>query len=337
MTDDSPGYYELNFSPSGEWAAYRFSAYRTGMTPVRWRRCSAQRASLAKRIAAAASKRRIAVRGHPRARQTRDSRANRARRRHRRRRRQTVVLGAAPRARQARFPPSRRLRARDLVMKFGIDRLLEEPRAAQAARRPARGAARASRLGDARPRAFARCAGARWTTCSSRAAFGPQHGLRGDKQDNMVESPDFTDPVHGIPVFSLYGEVRRPTRRDDGHASTCCSSICRTSAAASTPSSRRCATCSRRPRSSGKAVWVLDRPNPAGRPVEGLTLRPGWESFVGAGADADAPRPDAGRAGALVRRARCSSTSTARSSPMEGWEPGSRARATAGRSASAPG
>jgi uncharacterized protein YbbC (DUF1343 family) len=33
----------------------------------------------------------------------------------------------------------------------------------------------------------------------------------------------------------------------------------------------------------GKTVWVLDRPNPAGRPVEGLTLRPGWESFVGAG------------------------------------------------------
>ena len=43
------------------------------------------------------------------------------------------------------------------------------------------------------------------------AAFGPQHGLRGDKQDNMIESPDFRDPVHGIPVFSLYGEVRRPT------------------------------------------------------------------------------------------------------------------------------
>src|SRR5438067_4843710 len=45
------------------------------------------------------------------------------------------------------------------------------------------------------------------------AAFGPQHGLRGDKQDNMVESEDFTDPVHGIPVFSLYGEVRRPARQ----------------------------------------------------------------------------------------------------------------------------
>ena len=43
------------------------------------------------------------------------------------------------------------------------------------------------------------------------AALGPQHGLRGDKQDNMMESPDFMDPVHGIPVFSLYGEARRPT------------------------------------------------------------------------------------------------------------------------------
>src|SRR5688572_27683683 len=43
------------------------------------------------------------------------------------------------------------------------------------------------------------------------AAFGPQHGLRGDLQDNMMESEDFTDPAHGVPVFSLYGEVRRPT------------------------------------------------------------------------------------------------------------------------------
>src|SRR5215467_13611436 len=43
------------------------------------------------------------------------------------------------------------------------------------------------------------------------AAFGPQHGLRGDKQDNMVESADFHDPALGIPVFSLYGQVRRPS------------------------------------------------------------------------------------------------------------------------------
>ena len=53
-----------------------------------------------------------------------------------------------------------------------------------------------------------------WPVCRTyklSAAFGPQHGLRGDKQDNMMESPDFIDPALGIPVFSLYGEVRRPT------------------------------------------------------------------------------------------------------------------------------
>jgi uncharacterized protein YbbC (DUF1343 family) len=95
-------------------------------------------------------------------------------------------------------------------MRFGIDRLLEEPelRKPLAGRRVALLAHPASvtrnlvhsldalaTLGDVR----------------LSAAFGPQHGLRGDKQDNMVESQDYTDPVHGIPVFSLYGEVRRPT------------------------------------------------------------------------------------------------------------------------------
>ncbi len=43
------------------------------------------------------------------------------------------------------------------------------------------------------------------------SAFGPQHGMRGDKQDNMIESDDYVDPRHKIPVFSLYGEVRYPT------------------------------------------------------------------------------------------------------------------------------
>ena len=41
-------------------------------------------------------------------------------------------------------------------------------------------------------------------------AFGPQHGMRGDKQDNMVETDDYADPRHGIPVYSLYGTTRRP-------------------------------------------------------------------------------------------------------------------------------
>ena len=114
------------------------------------------------------------------------------------------------------------------------------------------------------------------------AAFGPQHGLRGDKQDNMVESEDFTDPVHGIPVFSLYGEVRRPTGQSMGTFDTILIDLqdvgCRIYTFITTLLYMLEAAAEH-----GKAVWVLDRPNPAGRPIEGLTLRPGWESFVGAG------------------------------------------------------
>jgi uncharacterized protein YbbC (DUF1343 family) len=114
------------------------------------------------------------------------------------------------------------------------------------------------------------------------AAFGPQHGLRGDKQDNMVESDDFTDPVHGIPVFSLYGEVRRPTGQSMGTFDTLLVDLqdlgCRIYTFITTLLYVIEAAAEH-----GKAVWVLDRPNPAGRPVEGLSLREGWESFVGAG------------------------------------------------------
>jgi uncharacterized protein YbbC (DUF1343 family) len=114
------------------------------------------------------------------------------------------------------------------------------------------------------------------------AAFGPQHGLRGDKQDNMVESPDYSDPRLGIPVFSLYGEVRRPT---DAMLDTFDVLLvdlqdlgCRIYTFITTLRYVLEAAARR-----GKSVWVLDRPNPIGRPVEGLSLRPGWESFVGAG------------------------------------------------------
>jgi uncharacterized protein YbbC (DUF1343 family) len=113
------------------------------------------------------------------------------------------------------------------------------------------------------------------------AAFGPQHGLRGDKQDNMVESDDFTDPVHSIPVFSLYGEVRRPTGQSMGTFDTILVDLqdlgCRIYTFITTLLYVLEAAAEH-----GKSVWVLDRPNPAGRPVEGLSLRPGWESFVGA-------------------------------------------------------
>ena len=114
------------------------------------------------------------------------------------------------------------------------------------------------------------------------AAFGPQHGLRGDKQDNMVESDDFTDPVHHIPVFSLYGEVRRPSGQSMGTFDTILVDLqdvgCRIYTFITTLLYVLEAAAEH-----GKSVWVLDRPNPAGRPIEGLALRPGWESFVGAG------------------------------------------------------
>ena len=114
------------------------------------------------------------------------------------------------------------------------------------------------------------------------AAFGPQHGLKGDKQDNMVESDDYVDPAYGIPVFSLYGEVRRPTGQMMSTFDVVLIDLqdlgCRIYTFITTllymleEAARH-----------GKTVWVLDRPNPAGRPVEGLTLLEGWESFVGAG------------------------------------------------------
>ena len=114
------------------------------------------------------------------------------------------------------------------------------------------------------------------------AAFGPQHGLRGDKQDNMVESPDFIDPVHEIPVFSLYGEVRRPNGQSMSTFDVVLIDLqdvgCRIYTFITTLLYMLEAAAEH-----GKSVWVLDRPNPAGRPVEGLTLREGWESFVGAG------------------------------------------------------
>jgi uncharacterized protein YbbC (DUF1343 family) len=114
------------------------------------------------------------------------------------------------------------------------------------------------------------------------AAFGPQHGLRGDKQDNMIESQDELDARLGIPVFSLYGEVRRPTP-----AMLACFDVllvdlqdlgCRIYTFLTTLRYVLEAAATH-----GKTVWLLDRPNPAGRPIEGLTLRPGQESFVGAG------------------------------------------------------
>ena len=167
-------------------------------------------------------------------------------------------------------------------MKFGIDRLLADPalRAPLIGKRVALLAHPASVTGDLTHALDALMA---LGDVNITAAFGPQHGLRGDKQDNMVESSDFTDPVHGIPVFSLYGEVRRPSGQMMGTFDTILIDLqdlgCRIYTFITTLRYILEAAAEH-----GKSVWVLDRPNPAGRPVEGLTLREGWESFVGAGA-----------------------------------------------------
>jgi uncharacterized protein YbbC (DUF1343 family) len=166
-------------------------------------------------------------------------------------------------------------------MKLGIDRLLEDA----SLRRPLAGrrvALLAHPASVTRDLTHSLDALASLGDVKLTAAFGPQHGLRGDKQDNMIESPDFVDPSLGIPVFSLYGQVRRPTAAMLDHFDVLLVDLqdlgCRIYTFVTTLRYVIEAAAER-----GKSVWVLDRPNPAGRPIEGLRLRAGWESFVGAG------------------------------------------------------
>ncbi len=163
---------------------------------------------------------------------------------------------------------------------FGIDRLLAEPalRVPLAGKRVALLAHPASVTRDLTHSLDALVAAG----IEVSALFGPQHGVRGDLQDNMMESPDYSDPTYGMPVFSLYGEVRRPTARSMDTFDVMLVDLqdvgCRIYTFVTTLLYVLEAAAEH-----GKALWVLDRPNPAGRPVEGLTLRSGWESFVGAG------------------------------------------------------
>lgn len=165
-------------------------------------------------------------------------------------------------------------------MKFGIDRILAEPelRSPLAGHRVALLAHPASVTENLTHSldALAQC-----DDINLSAAFGPQHGLRGDKQDNMIETADYDDPVLGIPVFSLYGEVRRPTKAMMDSFDVILIDLqdlgCRIYTFITTLRYILEAAAEH-----GKTVWVLDRPNPAGRPIEGMMLEEGWESFVGA-------------------------------------------------------
>jgi len=170
--------------------------------------------------------------------------------------------------------------AADMSVLFGIDRLLAEPelRAPLAGKRVALVSHPASVTADLIHSLDALIAAGINVT----AAFGPQHGLKGDKQDNMVESADELDPHYNIPIFSLYGEVRRPTGQMMSTADVFLFDLqdlgCRIYTFVTTLLYLLEAASG-----SGKEVWVLDRPNPAGRPVEGTLLVLGQESFVGAG------------------------------------------------------
>lgn len=165
-------------------------------------------------------------------------------------------------------------------MRFGIDRFVAEEKLRAVCQGP-----RSALLGH--PASLTRDlehsldALARLPDLDLTAAFGPQHGMRGEKQDNMIESADYADPRHGIPVFSLYGETRRPTQAMLDTFDVLLVDLqdlgCRIYTFATTLLYVLEAAAD-----SGKTVVVLDRPNPIGRPVEGFTLQGGCESFVGA-------------------------------------------------------
>ena len=204
------------------------------------------------------------------------------------------------------------------MIEFGLDRLVADPalRRALGGRRVALLAHPASVTADLRHSLDAIGA---LEDLELTAAFGPQHGLRGDKQDNMVESADFRDPRRGIPVYSLYGTVRRPTAEMLATFDVLLVDLqdlgCRIYTFLTTLRYVLEAAAQH-----AKAVWVLDRPNPAGRPVEGLALRDGWQSFVGAGRLPMRHGLTLGEAGHWFVR-ELGLALEYRVVPMNGWEP----------------
>ncbi len=167
----------------------------------------------------------------------------------------------------------------------GLDRLLTDPalrrplvgKRVGLLTRPAAVTAELTHAADALAPVLA-AAGARLT-----ALFGPQHGARGDKQDNMIASEDEYDARLGVPVYSLYGERLRPTPQQLAEIDVLLVDLqdigCRVYTYLTT-----LRYVLEEAANARVEVWVLERPNPIGRAVEGFCLQPNWESFVGAGA-----------------------------------------------------
>lgn len=114
-----------------------------------------------------------------------------------------------------------------------------------------------------------------------RALFGPQHGIRGDVQDNMIETEHTVDRATGLPIHSLYSDTREPTEGMLNDLDVLVFDMqdvgCRIYTFAYTM-----ANCMMAARKFGKKVIVCDRPNPInGVDVSGNVLEPDHASFVG--------------------------------------------------------
>jgi uncharacterized protein YbbC (DUF1343 family) len=113
------------------------------------------------------------------------------------------------------------------------------------------------------------------------AIFGPQHGFRSDVQDNMIETRHAHDQVRRVPVYSLYSETREPTAEMLKGLDTLVVDLQDVGVRIYTYI-YTLANCLRAARRHGVRVIVCDRPNPiGGTQVEGMVLKPGFESFVG--------------------------------------------------------
>lgn len=117
--------------------------------------------------------------------------------------------------------------------------------------------------------------------CHLAAVFGPQHGISGQTQDNMIEWEGTTDPIFRVPVYSLYGEHRKPTH-------TMLSNIDLLIVDLQDVGARlytyvwTLKLCMEACAEAGIPVWVLDRPNPIGRiAFDGPVLKEEFFTFVG--------------------------------------------------------
>jgi uncharacterized protein YbbC (DUF1343 family) len=111
--------------------------------------------------------------------------------------------------------------------------------------------------------------------------FSPQHGFFSEKQDNMVESGHGTDPSTGLPLFSLYGEGRRPSRKMFDLLDVLLIDLVDVGTRVYT-FLYTMAYCLEAAAAWGKRVVVLDRPNPVGgERIEGNLLQNECSSFVG--------------------------------------------------------